>query len=156
MSSFVCSDHTILAIVEGMRKYGLVSRNRAESKDMCEALRLVNEYMTSKRYSRHEATGRYFIECNHREVTAIPRDYTDGETIAAIECYLYQVETGEAMDFDFITLVSAVKMLRDRITEANEGIREAEDMGHCRIWQERDEWGKWHNVTSLYEWDLTE
>ena len=37
MSSFVTSDYTVLAIVEGMRKYGLISKSKRESKDMlCE------------------------------------------------------------------------------------------------------------------------
>lgn len=119
MSSFIASDYTVLAIVEGMRKYGLISKSRRESKDMADALRVVNEFMTTKRYDKSSETGKWALYMNHEEVTAIPRAFTDAEVLQACDCWLYQVETGEAMSFDFITLVSAVKMLKDELVAAN-------------------------------------
>lgn len=152
MSSFVCSDYTVLAIVEGMRKYGLIEKTKRDSHDMAEALRLVNEYMTSKRWNRHEATGKYFIEHNHMPVTATPRKFSDGETIAAIQCYLYQIDTGEAMEFDFITLVAAVKLLRERILES--GSVKFEHKFGAPYYYEKDEAGNYFEVIELYGWDL--
>lgn len=119
MSSFVTSDYTVLAIVEGMRKYGLISKSKRESKDMADALRVVNEFMTTKRYDKSSETGKWALYMNHEEVTAIPRAFTDAEVLQACDCWLYQVETGKAMSFDFITLVSAVKMLKDELVTAN-------------------------------------
>lgn len=119
MSSFVTSDYTVLAIVEGMRKYGLISKSKRESKDMADALRVVNEFMTTKRYDKSSETGKWALYMNHEEVTATPRAFTDAEVLQACDCWLYQVETGEAMSFDFITLVSAVKMLKDELIAAN-------------------------------------
>lgn len=119
MSSFVTSDYTVLAIVEGMRKYKLISKSRREAKDMADALRVVNEYMTTKRYDRNSETGKWAIYMNHQEVTAVPREFTDAEILQACDCWVYQVDTGEPMDFDFITLVSAVKMLKETLIAAN-------------------------------------
>lgn len=119
MSSFVTSDYTVLAIVEGMRKYGLISKSKRESKDMVDALRVVNEFMSTKRYDKSSETGKWALYMNHEEVTATPRAFTDAEILQACDCWLYQVETGEAMSFDFITLVSAVKMLKDELVTAN-------------------------------------
>ena len=118
-TSFVTSDYTVLAIVEGMRKYGIISKSRRESKDMADALRVVNEFMATKRYDRNSETGKWALYMSHEEVTAIPRAFTDAEVLQACDCWLYQVETGEAMSLDFITLVSAVKKLKDDLVEAN-------------------------------------
>lgn len=145
MSSFVCSDYTVLAIVEGMRNHGIIEKTRRDSIDMAEALRVVNEHMTYRRWCVGDR--------NHTPVTADVRPYSDGEVLAAIQCYLYQVETGEAMDFDFITIVSAVKMLREKILEGDgfrkgkNGYQEFVDDGYG---------GYWQNIAEVYEWDLTE
>lgn len=156
MSSFVCSDHTILAIVEGMRKYGLIAKKKAESRDMCDALRFINEYQTTKRYIHDGEMRRWMVECDHKPVTATPRKYSDGETLAAIRCYLYQIDTAPLHDFDFITLVSAVKMLQGKIIGAGEAagtLRRVERHG-CTICQERGEAGEWADITDRYGWDL--
>ena len=156
MSSFVCSDHTILAIVEGMRKYGLIARKKAESRDMAESLKLINEYQATKRYMKPGTMKQWAIEQDHRPVTATPRKYTDGETLAAISCYLYQLGTGSLHDLDFITLVSAMKILREKITDAGEAAgtirREIRDGG--TVYLERTEGGSFVDVTDRYGWDL--
>lgn len=156
MSSYVVSDHTILAIVEGMRRYGLIAKKKAESRDMAESLKLINEYQTTKRYMKPGAMKQWAIEQDHRPVTASPRKYTDGETLAATQCYLYQIEAAPLHDFDFITLVSAVKILRQKIIEAGEAsgtLRAIErDGGTC--YQEKDESGDFIDIYDLYEWDL--
>lgn len=118
-TSFVTSDYTVLAIVEGMRKYGLVSKSKRDSEDMANALRVVNEFMSTKRYSKNSETGKWALYMNHMKVTATPRDFTDAEVLQACDCWLHQVDTGEAMSFDFITLVSAVKMLKDELITVN-------------------------------------
>ena len=86
---------------------------------MADALRVVNEYMTTKRYDRNSETGKWAIYMSHQEVTAVPREFTDAEILQACDCWVYQVDTGEPMDFDFITLVSAVKMLKETLIAAN-------------------------------------
>lgn len=157
MSSFVCSDHTILAIVEGMRNHGMIAKKKAESRDMCEALRLLNEYQTCTRYGkRGEQVTRHMVERNHQPVTERPRKYSDGETIAAINCYLYQIDTEPLRDFDLITLVSAVKLLRDRIAEAGEAagtMRRVEKRGSTEYF-EVSEYGDLLNIYDIYDWDL--
>lgn len=153
MSSFVCSDHTILAIVEGMRKYGLIARKKAESRDMCEALRFINEYQTCRRYADGHIK-EWAVEQDHKPVTAAPREYTDGETIAAINCYLYQIGTGALHDPDFITLVAAVKLLREKIAEQNDTICHAVQWG-SDMWRELDPVaGCYVDVNDKYGWDL--
>ena len=86
MSSFVVSDHTVLAIVEGMRRYGLIEKENRPSKDMAEALRFMNEYMTSIRYNKNSAVGIHAIESNHEEVKSKSRPFCDGEILAACNC----------------------------------------------------------------------
>lgn len=156
MSSFVCSDHTILAIVEGMRKYGMVAKKKAESRDMAEALRFINEYQTTKRYMKHGEARKWAIEVDHREVRATPRRYSDGEVLAAIECYLYQIDTAPLHDLDFITLIASVKLLKEKVIEAGKaagGLKEVTEYGAVSIYElcEDDEW---HEVTELHGWDL--
>lgn len=156
MSSFVCSDHTILAIVEGMRKYGLIAKKKAESRDMAESLKLINEYQTTKRYMKPGTIKEWAIEQDHKPVTATPRKYTDGETLAAINCYLYQIDTAPLHDFDFITLVSAVKILREKILDAGRaaGTMRAIEKDGSTCYQEKDAYGDFIDVCDLYEWDL--
>lgn len=153
MSSFVCSDYTVLAIVEGMRNHGIIEKTRRDSIDMAEALRVVNEHMTCKRWKLDQQLGKWALQQNHMPVTADVRPYGDGEVLAAIQCYLYQVETGEAMDFDFITIVAAVKMLREKILEGD-GFRKGKD-GYQEFVDDGYD-GYWQNIAEVYEWDLTE
>ena len=155
MSSYVCSDHTILAIVEGMRKYGMIPRKKADSRDMCESLRFINEVQTCTRYGTgHMRT--WAVEQDHRPVREAPRKYTDGETLAAIACYLYQIDTAPLHDLDFITLVSAVKILREKIVEAGEaaGTLRSETEDGCTRYLERVEGDLFVDVTERYDWDL--
>lgn len=72
MSSFICSDYTILAIVDGMRRHGFIESKKREMMDMATSLRLINEYQTTKRYVKSGTTKRWMVECDHREVTATP------------------------------------------------------------------------------------
>lgn len=158
MSSFVTSDYTVLAIVEGMRKYGLISKSKRESKDMADALRVVNEFMTTKRYDKSSETGKWALYMNHEEVTAIPRAFTDAEVLQACDCWLYQVETGEAMSFDFITLVSAVKMLKDELVAANKQANTLKvkcHFGEYRYFFLDEETGEFVDSRKV-GWDLTE
>lgn len=157
MSSFVCSDLTILAIVEGMRKYGMIAKKKAESRDMAESLRFINEYMTTKRYIKGGEAKRWMVECDHRPVTATPRKFTDGETVAAVNCYLYQISTGPMQDLDFITLVSAVKTLRNKVMEANEAtgaMRRVTRGGFTEYQELTDEYGTYRDVAEVNGWDL--
>lgn len=154
MSSFVCSDHTILAIVEGMRKYGLIAKKKAESRDMAESLRFINEYQTTKRYIKDGEAKKWMVECDHRPVSAAPRKFTDGEIIAAINCYLYQIDTSPLHDLDFITLIAAVKLLREKICEQNGAISHTVQWG-SDVWEEFDEEaGHYIEVSEKYGWDL--
>ena len=158
MSSFVTSDYTVLAIVEGMRKYGLISKSKRESKDMADALLVVNEFMTTKRYDKSSETGKWALYMNHEEVTAIPRAFTDAEVLQACDCWLYQVETGEAMSFDFITLVSAVKMLKDELVAANKQANTLKVkcyFGEYRYFFLDEETGEFVDSRKV-GWDLTE
>ena len=158
MSSFVTSDYTVLAIVEGMRKYGLISKSKRESKDMADALRVVNEFVSTKRYDKSSETGKWALYMNHEEVTAIPRAFTDAEVLQACGCWLYQVETGEAMSFDFITLVSAVKMLKDELVAANKQANTLKVkcyFGEYRYFFLDEETGEFVDSRKV-GWDLTE
>lgn len=116
----VVSDHTILAIVQGMRAHRIINRGKAEARDMATALRLVNEYQASPQMPRAQ------VEFHHREVTAIPREYSNEETIWACMAYLRQCTgrgdtvadtTHRPLDDFEITCIAAVEMLQQRATE---------------------------------------
>lgn len=156
MSSFVCSDHTILAITQGMHRHRMIeARDRS---DVAESLRFINEYQTTKRYARDGETKKWMVECDHRPVTAKARKYPDGEVLAAIGCYLYQIDTCSLHDFDFITMVASVKLLREKILES--GTKSGDLLVTNTPWgsslKVKVEGGEYIDILDLYDWDLAE
>lgn len=147
MSSFVCSDHTVLAICEGMSRYGYI--NEDDIPEMADALRIINERMTAGRYC--EDAGHAPVDCG----TA--RGYRDHEIRTSCQCWLYQCDGGPRMSLDEITVHASVRQLIKRI--------EAENIGSGK-WQLRaylgmptllavGEDGFLRAVDDLSEWDLT-
>lgn len=156
MSSFICSDYTILAIVDGMRRHGFIESKKRDMMDMATSLRLINEYQTTKRYVKSGTTKRWMVECDHREVTATPRRFGDGEVLAAIACYLYQIDTEPLRDLDFTTIIAVVKMLRDRIIAEGEqaGTIKTDPVHGNRVAYEKQPDGSFRDVLRIYGWDL--
>ena len=114
--------------------------------------------MSTKRYDKSSETGKWALYMNHEEVTAIPRAFTDAEILQACDCWLYQVDTGEAMSFDFITLVSAVKMLKDELVAANKQANTLKVkcyFGEYRYFFLDEETGEFVDSRKV-GWDLTE
>lgn len=159
MSSFVVSDHTVLAIVEGMRRYGLIEKKNRPCKDMAEALRFMNEYMTACRYSKNSAVGLHAIESNHLEVTSKSRPFYDGEILAACNCWLYQVDTGDPMDFDFLTIFESVKLLRKKLIsecKANKTLKVRCYFGDYKYFFLDPDVKDFVDMYERYGWDLCE
>lgn len=158
MSSFVTSDYTVLAIVEGMRKHKLISKSKRESKDVADALRVMNEYMVNAKLTEHEVKGsaRWVTELQHKDVEAIPRKFTDGEMLAACESYIKQVDNGKQMIFDFITLLEAVEMLKQKVIaagKADKTIKAKCFFGNYKYYVD-DGTGEFVEIHKLYGWDL--
>lgn len=166
MSSYVTSDHTVLAIVEGMRKYKLIGKGRADAWAMTEALRFMNEHMTTKRYADHSQINDHALCCNHQPVTSLPREYDDGEMLAACRCWRYQVDCdtrklqtqiGDGDGFDFLTIFEAVKLLEKKIVsacKANGSLKVKCYFGEYKYFFERG--GEYVEMHELYGWDLEE
>lgn len=90
VSGQLVSNHTILAIVEGMRARGYFRKGpqgRKDGLELATALKLVNEYMA------FPELGRYTVEATkHRPINEIPRaDYEQVEIMRACDNYLAQV-----------------------------------------------------------------
>jgi hypothetical protein len=153
MSSHITSDYTVLAIVQGMQNQKMIGyRDRYF---MAGALRAINEAMTWKRWNH--GGNALPIENEHAEVDwKKVRKFSDAEIWVSCKCWLYQVETGDPMDFDFITLVAGVKKLLKGLER-----KHLED----KSWKCRCYFGNWHffevgedgdatDLLDIVEWDL--
>ena len=98
MSVMIVSDHTDLAIAQGMASQGWI--DGPDVHDMAELLRLLNEVSYRVRY-RDSLTEE---ETRHYPITTDARAYTDEEVYQCCRCFLYQIEgiepktTGEPRD----------------------------------------------------------
>lgn len=149
MSSFVTTDFTVLAIVEGMKRYGFIGRGKRDFQDMAEALRGINEEMTAERYSES-------IEHTPVDIS-LTRDFTDGEVWKSCRCWLYQIDTGEPMVFEAITLTAAVRMLAEAIIEENlknKTWKRKCYFGNYHYFELDTESETWGDIDDEVEWDL--
>lgn len=148
MSSFVTSDLTVLAIVQGMAAHGYTGTGAGDAEDMAEALRIINERSVDDLY--HESSRHEKVNLNKS------RDFTDAEIWTSCRCWLYQVETGRHFTFDEITIKSAVKMLANEIVRSGEadGTWKTDTILGQTIYYTRDCDGNWVDAYDLAEWDL--
>lgn len=175
MSSFVCGDHTILAIVQGMRAFGMISkRSKAEALDTAEALRVINEVRANPKWTKCETLPEgasdedkaalrssgysrlaFFLHLYHRPVEATVRDYCTGEILQACECWLYQVDTDAPSDFDYLTMIAAVKELKKKILAKGieDGNLKRVNRGFLgwKTYENQD--GEWVDIAKAYAWD---
>ena len=150
MSSYVTSDYTVLAIVQGMQKQKMIAyRDRYF---MAGALRTVNEEMTWKRWGETLPFQNEHAQVNWKLV----RDFSDAEIWVSCRCWLYQVETGDPMSLDYITIVSSVKKLQKDLER-----KHLKD----KTWKCKCYFGNWHffevdedgdaiDLLEIAEWDL--
>lgn len=108
------SNHTILAIVEGMRARGYFRKGQQGRKDGMElatALKLINEYMA------YPDLGRYTVEATkHRAINEVPRaDYEPVEIMRACDNWLAQITESFKTDPDEEAIIYMVKDLRKRV-----------------------------------------
>lgn len=109
MSSYVVSDNTTHAIVQGLVKTDAIfKRDRII---MTEAIRKINEKATAARYRESP---------RHRQITSKPRDYTDQEIYMSCDCWLYQIEEQWTPTIDELTIIAAVKLMKQEIYDLHE------------------------------------
>ena len=155
MSTHITSDCTILAIVSGMRRYGMISyRDRYF---MAGALRAVNEEITWKVWQRDGVlfTG---LDMEHRQVDwNLCREFTDEEIWQSCKCWLYQVSNNVGVSLDFVTIIGGVRQLKQTIER-----KHLEDKSwKCKCWfgewhffNYDEEADSWNDIAKQIEWDL--
>ena len=126
---FVVSDYTIMAIVTGLNDYGLLQfddsdMNLTEALKMAaNSLRIVNEYQiadTNTVKPKEKDEPRDYPLVAHIPVKiSSRRKFTDAERMQACNAWLAQVDNGKPMDFDFLTIMETVKMLKKKMAKAN-------------------------------------
>lgn len=135
---FVVSDQTILAIVQGMQRYGLLPETYDDEVEVggkvvtrpvhmgtreairytATALRVVNEYQVADTDTLFRGPdGRWVARVvPHVGVDMRKRgNHTDAEVMQACNCWLGQVRCGKPMDLDFLTVTATVRLLRERV-----------------------------------------
>ena len=163
MSCFVTSDLTVCAIVQGMQRFGFIDdperieggteeqiKEATETiEDMADALRCVNERMVCKRYGE-EYRGSDAVDLGQS------REFTDAEIFTSCRCWLYQVDNGEHMSLDEITIKAGVQMLAETIVSRGleAGTWKTDYLLGQNVYYTRDEYGDWADVYNLAEWDL--
>lgn len=162
MSCYVTSDYTVNAIVLGMQQFGFLNRPNEEGteeeikeateavEDMADALRCVNERMVCKRYG-DEYRGSDCVDLS------LVRDFSEAEIWTSCRCWLYQVDNGEHMTLDEITIKAAVEMLAQRIIEAGKksGTWKTDQFLGQTVYFTQNEFGDWVDAYDLAEWDLS-
>lgn len=146
MSSFVCTDYTILAITKGMLDESLIDRQ--DTREVANALRVVNEFQTAGRHSEL---------MNHKPVNMRNiRKFTDEEIFQSCKCWLYQVDTDVSHQLDFTTLICSVKMLAEKIENRNirQGAwKHAHWFGMKKVLILSNN-GEWNEISKTVDWDL--
>lgn len=148
------SNHTILAIVEGMRAAGYFREGQQGRKDGLElatALKLINEY------EAFPEKGRYTVETmHHRPIQEIPRaDYEPVEIMRACDNWLAQITEAFKLDADETAIVYMVRELRksviaDGIESGNLKVKKC--FGK-HIFQYKDAMGRWASAKNI-DWNI--
>lgn len=150
------SNHTILAIVEGMRARGYFRKGPQGRKDglgLATALKLVNEYMA------YPDLGRYTVEATkHRPIQEIPRaDYEPVEIMRACDNYLAQITEAFKANSDEEAIIYMVKDLRKQV------IADGIESGALKVrkyfgkhgFYYMDDQGKWQSA-KVIDWNIGE
>ena len=140
VSGQLVSNHTILAIVEGMRARGYFrkgSQGRKDGLELATALKLVNEYMA------YPDLGRYTVEAmKHRPINEIPRaDYEQVEIMRACDNWLAQI-------------TEAFKTNSDEETMEAGSLKVRKYFGKHGFYY-LDDQGKWQNAKNV-DWNIGE
>ena len=156
VSGQLVSNHTILAIVEGMRARGYFRKGPQGRKDglqIATAHKLINEYMA------FPDLGRFTVEATkHRAINEIPRaDYEAVEIMRACDNWLAQITEAFTTDPDEKAIVYMVRDLRRHV------IAEGIEAGTLRVrkffgkhgFYYLDDQGKWQNAKNI-DWNIGE
>lgn len=156
VSGQLVSNHTILAIVEGMRARGYFRKGpqgRKDGLELATALKLVNEYMA------YPDLGRHTVETTkHRPINEIPRpDYEAVEIMRACENWLAQVTEAFKTSSDEEAIIYMVKDLRKQVIA--DGIESGElkvkkFFGKSTFYYKIPD-GRWFK-TDYLDWNITD
>lgn len=154
VSGQLVSNHTILAIVEGMRARGYFRKGpqgRRDGMELATALKLVNEYMA------WPDKGRYTVEATkHKPINEVPRDdYEPVEIMRACDNWLAQVTEAFKTDSDEEAIIYMVRDLRRQVIA--DGIK----AGALKVRKHfgthgfyyLDEQGKWQSAKGI-DWNI--
>lgn len=157
VSGVLVSNHTILAIVEGMRKLGYFRNGQQGRKDGLElatALKVINEYASYCQLPKD-----LILTTKHKPISEIPRtDYEPVEIMRACDNWLTQIPETFITDADEEAIIYMVKYLRKQVIA--DGIKAGSLKDRSKLFGKHsyyylDTNGKWKHSKNI-DWNIGE